>query len=217
VEHRLPKAQRWWRETRTQLAAIWALLREDGGLRRLIAGNALAAVATMAGALFAVAALRRGGLTDAEVGVESTILFVGSTAGYFLWGSIGDRYGHRAVLVWGAACAASSALLALLAHGVAVYALVFLLLGLNVAAVGLAGLTFITEFGPVERRPTYIALSSVAYAPFAVGAPIVGGWMADTWGYTPVFALSALAGTAAVVVYQWLVPDPRRRAAVVTR
>jgi MFS family permease len=212
----LPRGARWRREMREQIRAIWGLLREDGGLRRLIAGNALAAVATMAGALFAVAALRRGGLTDAEVGVESTILFVGSTAGYFLWGAIGDRYGHRTVLVWGAVCAAASALLALWAHGFAIYALVFLLLGLNLAAVTLAGFTFITEFGPVERRPTYIALSSVAYAPFAVGAPIVGGWLADAWGYAPVFALSALAGAAAVVVYQWLVPDPRRRIEMVS-
>src|SRR6185312_15538313 len=105
---RLPAARRWRRETGEQLRAIWALVREDGGLRRLIAGNALAGIATMAGALFAVAALKRGGLSDPEVGVESTILFIGSMAGYFLWGAIGDRHGHRAVLVWGAVCTAAS-------------------------------------------------------------------------------------------------------------
>jgi MFS family permease len=201
--------QRWRQQTAAQLHAVFALLRQDGGLRRLIAANALAGIATMAGAFFAVAALKRGGLTDSQVGVESTILFIGSTGGYFLWGAVGDHVGHRAVLVWGAICAAVSAALALVAHGFWAYALVFLLLGLNIAAVGIAGMTFITEFGPEERRPTYIALSSVAYAPFVVGAPMLGGWLADTVGYTPVFVLSALAGVAAAVVYQVLVPNPR--------
>src|SRR6185312_2691957 len=106
--HALPKGARWRHAMRAQMRAIWALLRADGGLRRLIAGNALAGIATMAGALFAVAALKRGGLSDPEVGVESTILFIGSMAGYFLWGAIGDRHGHRAVLVWGAVCTAAS-------------------------------------------------------------------------------------------------------------
>jgi MFS family permease len=207
--------QQWRREAYEQICAVWSLVREDGGLQRLVLANGLAGVATMASAFFAVAALRRGGLSTAEVGVESTILFVGTTGGYFLWGAIGDRYGHRAVLVWGAICAASSACMAILAHGFWPYAAVFLLLGLNFSAVGLAGFTFITEFGPVERRPTYIALSSLAYAPFVVLAPVIGGWMADRWGYIPVFVVSVLVGAAAAAVYQLLVPDPRQRKLVI--
>jgi MFS family permease len=205
------QVERWRTETHAQLHAIWALVRNDDGLRRLIAANGLAGIATMASAFFAVDALRGGGLNRAAVGVESTILFLGSTGGYFLWGTIGDRYGHRAVLVWGAVCTAAAGFLALLAHGFWPYAAVFLLLGLSISAVGIAGFIFITEFGPVERRPTYIALSSLAYTPFVVGAPILGGWLADRWGYVPVFVLSALAGVAAAAVYQWMVPDPRKR------
>jgi MFS family permease len=197
---------------RQQAHDIVALVREDGGLRRLIASNGLAGIATMAGALFAVAALKRGGLSDAEVGVESTVLFVASTAGNFLWGTIGDRFGHRTVLIYGSACAALAAALAIVAHGFLAYAVVFLLLGLNLSATMLAGFTFITEFGPEERRPTYIALAAVAYAPWVIGAPIVGGVIADTWGYLPVFVISALTGTLAALAYRLLVPEPRRRA-----
>ncbi|MGZ3665352.1 MAG: MFS transporter, partial [Ktedonobacterales bacterium] len=81
-----------------------SLLRSDGGLVRLIAANALIGIATMAGALFTVAAVRSGGLSDADVGVESTVLFVAMTAGSFLWGTIGDRLGIA--LCWsGARCA----------------------------------------------------------------------------------------------------------------
>lgn len=196
---------------RAELGAIWAVLRGDKGLLRLIGSNALTGIATMASALFAVAALKRGGLSDPEVGVENTVLFVAMTCGYFLWGTIGDRFGHRSILVFSSLCAALSAGVALWAHGFWAYALVFLLLGFNLAGTGLAGFTLITEFGPEERRPTYIALASVAYAPFAVGAPILGGFLADRWGYVPVFVISALAGLAGMLAFQLLVPDPRAR------
>lgn len=196
-----------------ELRAIWAVLRGDRGLVRLIGSNALAGIATMASALFAVAALKRGGLSDAEVGVENTVLLVAMTGGYFLWGAIGDRFGHRSILVWGSLCAALSAGVALWAQGFWAYALVFLLLGFSLTATSLASFTLITEFGPEARRPTYIALASVAYAPFAVGAPILGGFLADAWGYIPVFIISAIAGLAAMLAFQLLVPDPRKRAA----
>lgn len=187
----------------------WALLRADRPLQFLVAANAATGIATMAGALFAISALRVGGLTTPEVGAESTVLVVASTAGNFLWGSLGDRLGHRAVLIGAALCAAAAAGLALVAQGVVAYGAVFLLLGLHLSALVISQLTFITEFAPPARRPTYIALTSVAYAPFAVGAPIVGGWLADHWGYTPVFAISIAAGLLAAVLYRFRVPRAR--------
>lgn len=195
-----------------QAGDILALLRGDSGLRRLIVSNALLGTSTMAAGLFAVAALRQGGLSDADVGVQSTVLFVASTAGYFLLGALGDRKGHKAVLMWGGICMGAAALLALVAYGFLAYAVVFLLLGLYLAAYGIAGFTFITEYGPEARRPTYIALASVAYAPFAVGAPLFAGWLADLWGYGPVFVLSGVAGLAAALAFRFWVPDPRARA-----
>ena len=195
---------------------IWALLRGDHGLQRLLTCNGIAGVATMASALFAIAALRRGGLTDPQVGVESTVLLAATTLGNFLWGFVGDHFGHRMALVGGSTCAAASALTALAAHDFWMYALVFLFLGLNLSATTLAGFTFIAEFGPAIRRPTYIALASVAYAPFAIGAPALGGALADAWGYVPVFVFAAFAGALAAVLYLLWVPDPRKRPVVET-
>lgn len=189
----------------------WMLLWGDRGLRKVVVGNALAGVATMAAGLFAVAALRVGGLSDTQVGVESAVLLIAMTGGNFLWGVVGDRWGHRAVLAWGMVCAALSAGLALVAHGFWPYALVFALLGLNIAAIQLAQLTYIAEFGPPERRPTYIALASVAYAPFAIGAPILGGWLADRWGYAPVFVVTALVAAVGAVAFRVWVPEARKR------
>lgn len=192
----------------------WELLQADGALRRLLVGNGLVGVATMAGALFAVSAERLGGLGDAQVGAESTVLFIAMTAGNFLWGMLGDRLGHRLVMAGGSACAAIAALFALGAHGFWAYAVVFAVLGLNLSGIQLAQFTLITEFGPEVRRPTYVALASVAYAPFAIGAPIVAGFLANAWGYQPVFVIAAVAGIAATLAFRLWVPDPRRRTQV---
>jgi MFS family permease len=194
-----------------QAGEIWALLRADSGLRRLLISNAISGFATMAFALFAVSALKLGGLTPVQAGAEATVLALASTGGNFLWGALGDMRGHKVVLALGAACAGLAALLAVGARGVVPYALVFLLMGLNLAATNLASLTFIAEFGPEVKRPTYSALAAVAFAPFAVGTPLLAGWLADTWGYHPVFVLSALAGLATTLCYVYWVPDPRKR------
>ncbi|HKT37812.1 MAG TPA: MFS transporter, partial [Ktedonobacterales bacterium] len=159
-----------------------------------------------------VSALKLGGLSNAEVGAEATVLALASTGGFFLWGVLGDAHGHKLVLACGAACAGLAALLAIWAQGVVPYGLIFLLMGLNLAATFLAGLTFIAEFGPEVKRPTYSALSSVAFAPFAVGTPLLAGWLADLWGYQLVFILSALAGALTTLGFIFWVPDPRKRA-----
>lgn len=211
----MPVAPVWYglrTQLRTQMRELGLLLRADGGLRRLIATNALGGFTTMAFALFAVSAIKSGGLTSGEAGAEATVLALASTGGNFFWGALGDARGHKSVLAYGATCAGLAALLAIWAHGFLAYALVFLLMGLNLAATFLAGLTFIAEFGPEVKRPTYSALAAVAYAPFAVGTPLLAGWLADHWGYRPVFVLSALAGAVAALCFAFWVPDPRRRA-----
>jgi MFS family permease len=197
------------RSLSAQARELAALVRQDGALRRLLLANGLVGMATMAGALYAVSALRLGGLSDPEVGAESTALFVAMTLGSFAWGAVGDRFGHRATLLWGTACAGLAGLVALVAHGFLAYGVVFLALGLSISGVLLAGFTLITEFGPVERRPTYVALASVAYAPFVIGAPILGGFMANAWGYPPVFVVTALFATAAALLLRFWVPEPR--------
>lgn len=195
-----------WRQGRD----LTTIFRADKGLAALIGANAVAGIATMGAGLFAVAALGHGGLSVAEVGAESTVLVLATTAGNVAWGFVGDHLGQRAVLIGAVVCLAGAAAAPLLASGLVVYTGAFLLVGLSVSATLLAQLTFIAEFAPPARRPTYIALASVAYAPFAVGAPIVGGVLADRWGYGPVFAISALAALVAAVIYVAWVPEPRR-------
>ena len=204
------RSSNWLRGLIAQGRGYVALLRDDAAFRRFLIVNALAGSATMGSALYAVAASRAGGLSDAEVGIEGVVLTGAMTVGNLVWGFIGDHVGHRMSLVWGAVCAGGAAVLAFGAHGVWMFGVVFLLLGLSLAASQLSQMTATMQFSPVARRPTYIALAGVAYAPFAVGAPLLGGRIADHWGYGAVFGVSAALAWFAALAYQFWVKDPRR-------
>lgn len=186
---------------RATLAGQLAILQGDRAFTRYLLANALGGIATMASAIFAIAAAKQGGLSDAEVSVEGVVLVAAMTLGNVLWGFVGDHFGHRAPLIWGSVGAGLSAALALMAHGVWWYGLAFCLLGLSVSATQLTQLTATGEFGEPERRASYIALFSIAYAPFAIGAPLLGGWMADHWGYNLVFVTTAICGLLAAVAF----------------
>jgi DHA1 family bicyclomycin/chloramphenicol resistance-like MFS transporter len=164
----------------------------------------------MASAIFAIAAAKQGGLSDTEVSFEGVVLTVAMTLGNFLWGFVGDHFGHRAPLIWGAVGAGVSSALALMAQGVWWYGVAFCLLGLSVSATQLTQLTATGEFGPPQRRASYIALFSVAYAPFAVGAPLLGGWLADHWNYNVVFGASGVFGLLAALAFALWGPKPAR-------
>ena len=52
----------------------------------------------------------------------------------------------------------------------------------------------------------------MANAPFAVGTPLLAGWLADVWGYQPAFVISAVAGALSTLCFVFCVPNPRERA-----
>lgn len=185
------------------------ILRRDRGFRELLIANAITGTATLATGLFAISAKNVAHLSDAQVSVQNTVLVLSSTAGYFILGIIGDRYGHRRVLEIGTVAGGMAGVLALFAHDPTLYAGVFLCTGFSISASLLASFAFVIEFGPPEARPTYIALSSVCYAPFVTLAPLAGGWLADHLGYGPPFAIAAGLGLIAMIYYRSRVPDPR--------
>ncbi len=206
-----PHAQRAERRTTGESGPRgWLrIIRQDKGFRMLLIANAIAGASMLAVGLYAIAAKNVAHLTDAQVSIQNTVLVASSTASYFLLGVLGDRFGHRLVLEIGAVAGGLAGLLALLAHGPFLYAGVFLLTGVSLSATLLASFSFVIEFGPPEARPTYIALSSLCYAPFTTFSPILGGWLADRLGYAPPFILAAGLGLTAALFYRLRVPDPR--------
>ena len=100
--------------------------------------------------------------------------------------------------------------LALGAPSLGVFGAVFVLTGVQGAAISISNLSVLLEFAPVpEERPTYVGLGTTLMAPVALGAPLAAGLLADAFGFATVFALAAAAGTVALALLVSLVRDPR--------
>ena len=182
---------------RAYLRRLWTILRANVNFRTYLASRWLSYLGSMATGFLAVYAVERFGLGDDAAAVFTGILFAAGVVGYALWGSVGDRYGHKRVMVLAAGLWLAALAAALLASQAWGFYVVFALLGLSSSAGTLSDLNLAMEFGPEAERPTYIGLARTASGPALLIAPVCGGLLAQTWGYPVMLLVSlgfALAG-----------------------
>jgi MFS family permease len=196
------------------LARIPALLGRDPNLAWYLIARAFAMVGSMASGFYTVYALREWNAPAAQAGVFTTLLFVGQMAGNAIFGWLADRRGHRLVIMAGVAATFAGSLIALGAPTLALFGVVFVMLGAQIAAMNVSALNVMLEFAPVlEEQPTYIGLGTTLMAPIAFGAPLAAGLMADWLGFVSVFVASSAAAGIALALLLTRVRDPRRIAA----
>ena len=196
------------------LLRIPALLRRDPNLTWYLVARAFAMVGSMAGGFYTVYALREWSAPASQAGVFTTLLFVGQMAGNAVFGWLADRWGHRLVIMAGVGATLAGSLIALGAPTLAVFGVVFVMLGAQIAAMNVSALNVMLEFAPgLEEQPTYIGLGTTLMAPIAFGAPLAAGLLADGLGFVSVFAASASASAIGLALLLTRVRDPRRIAA----
>ena len=196
---------------RTYLGRIPPLLRRDANLRRFLVARAFAVVSVMGGGFYTVYALSTWEAPPAQAGVFTTLLLAGQIAGNVTLGWLADRMGHRLVIVAGVAAMIGANALALGASSLGAFGVVFVLAGVQGAAVSISNLSVLLEFAPApEEQPTYVGLGTTLMAPVAFGAPLAAGLLADAFGFAAVFLIAAVAGAVALAVLVSFVRDPRQ-------
>jgi MFS family permease len=167
----------------------------------------------MAAGFFTVYALRVHGAPAWQVGVFTTLMLAGHTGGSLALGWLADRFGHRLVLLLGAASMLAANLLALTASSLETFQIVFVAAGFQQAAINVSSLNILLDFAPAaEERPTYVGLGNTAMAPVALVAPLAAGLLADAAGFGLTFALAASFGVVALALLLGRVREPRRLA-----
>ena len=126
-----------------------------------------------------------------------------------IWGMVGDRHGHKLVMEWSTALWAGSLVLALIAPSGIVYHGVFALVGAANAGFIVSDLSIAMEFGPEAQRPTYIGLARTLSAPFLFVAPLIGGAVAQIWGFSWLFVLALALTLSSLVMLRLRVVEPR--------
>ena len=189
--------------------SVATILRNDPGFRWYIAVRNLSQFGTMAFAFYTVFAVRQQGMSEVMVGIMTSVLLITATIANPLLGWLADQWGRRNVLEIGAAAAALSAFLAWIAPDSTVFILVFILAGIANTVFWTIGMALTLSFGTEEKRPTYVGLANTLIAPSAILAPLLGGTLADSAGYSATFATATIASLASILILHFFVHDPR--------
>ena len=189
--------------------SVATILRNDPGFRWYIAVRNLSQFGTMAFAFYTVFAVRQLGMSEVMVGIMTSVLLITQTIANPILGWLADRWGRRNVLEIGAAAAALSAFLAWIAPDSTVFILVFILAGIANTVFWTIGMALTLSFGTEEKRPTYVGLANTLIAPSAILAPLLGGTLADSAGYSATFATATIASLASILILHFFVHDPR--------
>lgn len=186
------------------------ILRRDTNFNWFLGARVLSQFATMGFAFYIVYALRRFHMDEVTAGFLTAALTIAQTVANAGMGWLGDRIGHRWMLIIGAASATLSSLLAWLAPSLTWFFAIFILSGFANVSIWTNGMTMTVDFSDEKERPFYIGLAQTLTAPATILAPLIGGWIADTRSFALAFALSALLSVVMTLILIFLVKDPRK-------
>jgi len=186
------------------------ILQRDRNFNWFLAARILSQFATMGFSFYIVYALRRFQMDAVTAGYFTATLTVAQMVANAGMGWMGDRVGHRLMLIIGAASAVLSSLLAWFAPSLAWFFPIFVLTGFSNVAIWTNGMTMSVDFGGESERPFYIGLAQTLTAPATIVAPLIGGWIADTWGFVSTFAWSMMLSIVMLGILIFLVKEPRK-------
>lgn len=186
------------------------IIRKDRSFSNYLIARVFLALGFMGGAFYTVYALDRFMVPDWVVARYNAFLLVSQALSPFLWGLIGDRHGHKIVLIFGGLSILASNAIAIFSPGPSGMYLAFALFGVNYSALTVGGVAILLDFAPREERSGYLGLGSfVAWLP-AFFAPLIGGKLADISGYHMVFWVTLVLN---LIGFCWLVlgvREPKR-------
>ncbi|MEA3344741.1 MAG: MFS transporter [Chloroflexota bacterium] len=186
------------------------VLGRDRNYVRFLISRSVVNLGGMAVGFFAVYGNERFTLRGTQVGALTAILVGSQALMNPLWGIVGDRRGHKAVLCGVAFSTALATTAMWLASSPAWLWIAFGLLGVSMAGNSVSGMNIILEFCAPEDRPTYIGLTNTLLAPVKALAPVLGGWLATWTSYREMFTVALLIASLGGVLLTLWVREPRQ-------
>ncbi len=125
-------------------------------------------------------------------------------------GSLGDRLGHRRLLLWGVGLFCLGSALCGLAPGIVELLVGRGAQGLGAAMMSAAGLALVALLNPGKGRGKAVGMVGVAVSLGYLAGPTLGGVIAHYLGWRFVFWINLPIGAALVAVGLWVLPPTPR-------
>jgi MFS family permease len=186
------------------------ILRKDTNFNWFLTARFLSQFAMMGSSFYIVYALREFNMKEVIAGYLTASYTISKTVANMGMGWIGDKIGHRAMLILGGVAALLSAVLAWNAASLAWFYPIYILTGIAEVSIWTISMTMAVDFGAEAERPIYIGLSQTLAAPATIIAPLFGGFIADFAGFIPTFIISAVLSVVMIGILVFLIKDPRK-------
>lgn len=213
-EPEIPVPETAHRTWRAFFEGLIDILRWDGNFRWFIAARTFAQVGAVGTSFYTVYAVRQFDMSPQIAGVMTGILMFTQVIASPLLGLLGDRSSHRLMFVISTLLTGLGALMALTAPDLSWFYVIFALSGVTNSMLWTTGMVLTSEFGTDATRPYYIGLGNTLIAPATLIAPLLGGALADSVGFSGTFMLAILGCIIGAVLLLVMVRDPRRHAPV---
>ena len=132
------------------------------------------------------------GLSTQMEEVLVSVVLVGSMIGALVGGTIADRIGRRATLVWGAILFILGSILAPLSPNVGVLLVARALLGVAIGFTSVTAPVYVSELAPPQSRGMLIGLYQFALTSGIALADLVGYWLAGQQGWRWMFGFGLI-------------------------
>jgi MFS family permease len=167
------------------------IMKEDGLFRRFVIVRMIFQLGMIVFAYYAIYVVNELGVGFGLAGWLTGVLIFSEVLVNPLIGILGDRKGHRRVLVVGTLAALGSTMLAGWVTSVPAWFFIFALAGVSYAVGWTTTMVISLEFGQPHQQATYIGLSNSLLAPATFAAPFAAGWLIESFGYRAMFLSTA--------------------------
>jgi sugar porter (SP) family MFS transporter len=138
-----------------------------------------------------------------------SIVLVGAMSGALVGGSIADRIGRRATLLWGGWIFLVGSLLAPLSPNVATLIVARAMLGIAIGFTSVTAPVYVSELSPPDSRGRLIGLYQFALTLGIALADLVGYWLAGGHAWRWMFGIGALPAALFIILILPLPESPR--------
>jgi sugar porter (SP) family MFS transporter len=138
-----------------------------------------------------------------------SIVLVGAMLGAITGGSIADRIGRRATLVWGGVIFIVGSILAPLSPNVATLIAARALLGVAIGFTSVTAPVYVSELAPPQSRGTLIGLYQFALTLGIALADLIGYWFAGQHAWRLMFGVGAIPAVLFLLLVLKVPESPR--------
>lgn len=147
-----------------------------------------------------------------QVGLAMTVLALVSVATRIPAGQLADRLSRQRFMLLGASCFTLAPLIYAFSQSMPPLLLGRVVHGLGMGTFTTAFQALVADLMPAERRGEALGLAGASTSLAFVGAPLLGDWFSDTWGYRAFFLASTAAAGLSILLAA-LIREPTGRKA----